>query len=67
MSERIHPAVKNFKKDMEKGKMTRREFVRYTTLLGVSAFTATQMAGLAFPGKALGSTIKKGGVLVLLL
>jgi len=63
MSEKIHPAVKDFKTDMEKGKMTRREFVRYSTLLGVSAFTATQMAGLAFPGKIIGSTIKKGGVI----
>lgn len=60
MSEKIHPAVKGFKQEMEKGKMTRREFVRMSTLLGVSAFAATNMAGLTFAKKVLASPIKKG-------
>jgi peptide/nickel transport system substrate-binding protein len=60
MNDKIHPAVKDLKSDMEKGKMSRREFIRYSTLLGVSAFTATQMAGLAFPGKLFAAP-KKGG------
>jgi len=63
MSNKIHPAVKDLKSDMEKGKMTRREFIRMSTLLGVSAFTATQMAGMTFPGRAMATAIKKGGVI----
>jgi len=63
MSEKIHPAVKDLKSDMEKGKMDRREFLRMSTLLGVSAFTATQMAGLSWTAKAFAGNIKRGGTL----
>jgi len=56
-----HPAVKDLKSDLDKGKMTRREFVRFATLLGVSATAAGQLAGLAFPKKASASAIKRGG------
>ncbi|MBT8369363.1 MAG: ABC transporter substrate-binding protein [Deltaproteobacteria bacterium] len=41
--ERIHPFVIELKKDVEKGKCTRREFIRYATLLGVSTTLASQM------------------------
>ena len=41
--ERIHPLVIELKKDVEKGKCTRREFIRYATLLGVSSTLASQM------------------------
>jgi len=60
---KVHPAVKNFKSDLDKGKMTRREFIRFTTLVGLSATAAGQMAGLAFPGKASATAIKRGGSL----
>ena len=63
MSAKIHPAVKGLKKDMEKGKLSRREFIRYSTLLGVSAFTATQMAGLSWTAKAFAGKVKKGGII----
>lgn len=63
MSNKIHPAVNDLKSDMEKGKMGRREFLRMSTLLGVSAYTATQMAGLAWPLKAFAGNIKRGGTL----
>ena len=63
MSNKIHPAVNDLKSDMEKGKMSRREFIRMSTLLGVSAYTATQMAGLAWPLKAFAGNIKRGGTL----
>ncbi len=51
------------KSDMEKGKLSRREFLRYSTLLGVSAFTATQMAGLSWTSKAFAGNVKRGGTL----
>jgi peptide/nickel transport system substrate-binding protein len=63
MKQRIHPAVHDMKNDMEKGKLSRREFLRYSTLLGVSAFTATQMAGLSWTSKAFAGNVKRGGTL----
>jgi peptide/nickel transport system substrate-binding protein len=41
--DRIHPLVYKFKDDVEKGKCSRREFIRYATLLGVSSTAASQM------------------------
>ncbi|MCF8089366.1 MAG: hypothetical protein K9K63_14970, partial [Desulfotignum sp.] len=63
MKKRIHPAVHDLKSDMEKGKLSRREFLRYSTLLGVSAFTATQMAGLSWTRRAFAGNIKRGGTI----
>ena len=40
---KIHPAIPEIKDDLDKGKLTRRDFLRYSTLLGMSAFAATQM------------------------
>jgi peptide/nickel transport system substrate-binding protein len=60
--EKIHPAISDFKVDMDNGKITRREFLRYATLLGMSAVAASQMAGLIWPKKAIAAQ-KRGGVL----
>ena len=60
--EKVHPAIYDLKVDMDKGKITRREFLRYATLLGMSAVTASQMAGLIWPKKAIAAQ-KRGGVL----
>ena len=62
MEPKMHPAVKDLQSDMNKGKLSRREFIRMSTLLGVSAFTATQMAGLSWVNKAFASA-KRGGTL----
>ncbi len=59
----IHPAIPKLKSDMEKGKLTRREFLRTTTLLGMSAVAATQLAGLAMPRRVFAATPKRGGIL----
>jgi peptide/nickel transport system substrate-binding protein len=61
--ETIHPAIYDLKVDLDKGKLTRRDFLRYATLLGMSAFAASQMAGLAWPKKALAAKPVRGGVL----
>lgn len=63
MSAKMHPAVKDLKSDFDKGKMDRREFIRFATLLGLSATAACQLAGFALPGKASASGIKRGGKL----
>jgi len=59
----IHPAIHDLKVDLMHGKLTRRDFLRYATLLGLSAAAASQMAGLAWPSKAFAATPKRGGVL----
>ncbi|MFH1122391.1 MAG: ABC transporter substrate-binding protein, partial [Pseudomonadota bacterium] len=41
----------------------RREFLRYATLLGMSAAAASQMSGLMWPRKAFGAGIERGGIL----
>ena len=45
-NEKMHPAINELKEDLGKGKLSRREFLRYATLLGVSATAASQMIGL---------------------
>ena len=61
--QKLHPAIYDLKADLDRGKLTRRDFLRYSTLLGMSALAAGQMAGLAFPGKVLAATPRRGGVL----
>ena len=64
MEKKSHPAVKDLKSDYDKGKLSRREFIRYVTLLGVSAVGATQMAGISiFSRPAHAASVKRGGTL----
>ncbi len=46
-SDRIHPAVPKLQKQLQQGRLSRREFLRTVTLLGVSASTAYAMAACA--------------------
>lgn len=59
----LHPAVKDLRSDMQQGKLSRREFLRYATLLGVSAGAAYELAGLARPARAMAATPQRGGTL----
>ena len=59
----IHPAIKEYKSTLDRGKMSRRDFIRYASLLGMSAVAASQMAGLGWPLKAMAADIKRGGTL----
>ena len=59
----IHPAIEELKHDLEKGKLSRRGFLRYATLLGMSVAAAGQMAGLAWPRKAAAADVQRGGTL----
>lgn len=63
MKKQVHPTIRDLLNDCEKGKMTRREFIRFATLLGVSAAAATQMAGLALPSRVFAGTIRRGGTM----
>jgi peptide/nickel transport system substrate-binding protein len=48
---RIHPAVWDMQSDLRKGKITRREFLRYATLLGMSVGAATVAAQCGAPAQ----------------
>ena len=61
--EKLHPAIYDLKEDMDKGKVTRREFLRYATLLGMSAAAASQMAGFVWPRKVFAAKPQRGGTL----
>ena len=63
IKEKIHPAIPELKKEVDRGGLNRREFLRYATLLGMSAAAASQMIGLSWPKKLLAATPKRGGVL----
>ncbi|MCA1787928.1 MAG: ABC transporter substrate-binding protein, partial [Desulfobacteraceae bacterium] len=64
MSKKIHKGVHTLKQDLDKGKITRREFIRYASLLGVSVAAATSMTGLLFrPGLANAGSIQRGGTM----
>src|SRR5690606_27844021 len=51
-TKRLHPKVREACDLMERGRMSRREFVRIAALLGVAAGTAYTMAGLPMPAYA---------------
>ena len=59
---KMHPGVEQLRDDLRKGKISRREFLRYSCLLGLSVTAAGQIAGLTFPTKAQ-AAVKRGGVL----
>lgn len=62
-SENIHPAIFELKEDMTNGKLSRREFLRFATLLGMSAAAASQLACLTWPRKAVAAQIRRGGTM----
>ena len=62
-TDHIHPAVIDLKRQLEKGEISRREFIRYATLLGVSTMAAGQMIGLLWPRPASAANIVRGGTL----
>ena len=69
-TKRVHPGVEEMKKSLSEGKCSRREFLRTTTLLGISATTAYGLASAILGKDILPDLIstahagqKKGGVL----
>ena len=50
---RVHPKVREARDLMERGRMSRREFVRVAALLGVAAGSAFAMAGIPRPAFAM--------------
>lgn len=62
--EKIHPGIPELKKNLSEGKISRREFIRFSALLGLSVTAAAQLSGLTFAKKVFASeNIQRGGVL----
>ncbi|MEE4608000.1 MAG: ABC transporter substrate-binding protein [Desulfobacteraceae bacterium] len=59
----IHPLVPELKKQFDQGKLSRRDFMRYTALLGLSATVAGQLVGAVWPRPATAADIRRGGML----
>jgi peptide/nickel transport system substrate-binding protein len=60
---RIHPWIHELEDYLKQGKVTRREFVRYAALLGMSVGAASQIAGLSWPRRSYAAEPKPGGTL----
>ena len=61
--ERFHPYIPELIDQYEKGNLTRREFLRYATLLGVSVGVASHLTGLLRPKTLFAARIRRGGTL----
>lgn len=55
-----HPQIPELRDQLDKGKLTRRDFIRYASLLGLSAAAAASIAGIPFP-REVSAAIKRGG------
>lgn len=66
MADREHPHVKTLRRELVEGKVDRREFLRVSTLLGLSAGAAYAFADKVAPGEAFAQAATppgKGGTL----
>ena len=63
--EKVHPALPSLQSGMERGEVSRREFLRTATLLGAGAAAAYAMTGLPQPAAAAAASgeAKAGGTL----
>lgn len=57
----LHPHIATLQTNLDAGRIGRRDFLRFATLLGVGATAAYAMAGLSMP--AMAATPQKGGKL----
>ena len=60
-AEKEHSGLKQLKDQFNDGKIGRREFIRYSTLLGISATAAYAMVGMTAPSTAHAMGMPKGG------
>ncbi|MCP4358400.1 MAG: twin-arginine translocation signal domain-containing protein, partial [Chloroflexi bacterium] len=58
-----HPWFYEISDYVQQDRLSRREFIRYAALLGVSATAASQTVGLFTPHQAQAANIKRGGIL----
>lgn len=56
MSQYIHPFIKEVAKETKKGVVSRRDFLKYASIMGISVFSAGQLIGLSAPEIALAAS-----------
>jgi len=62
MEDRSHPYVRTLIEQVNEGTISRRDFLRKATLLGVSAATAYSLVGMLDPSRAAkAQSVPKGG------
>ncbi len=59
-TKKLHPMIPQFLRDANAGKISRREFLAYSSALGATAATAYGLLGLSTPARAEGEA-KQGG------
>jgi len=62
-SQKINEQVLELKNQMDKGLLSRREFLRYAALLGVSLPVALRMVGLVASPKLQAAPVRRGGTI----
>ncbi|MDJ0783207.1 MAG: ABC transporter substrate-binding protein [Desulfosarcinaceae bacterium] len=62
-SKSMHPGIHQLKRDLQNGALSRRAFLRYASLLGLSTGTAYALSGLPLPKNAWAASPQRGGVL----
>lgn len=60
-SESVPAVIYDLKDDLDKGKLTRREFIRLACMMGMSAAAAGQMAEMLCPSEVFAGKPKQGG------
>lgn len=60
---KMHPLIPELIDQVEKGKLNRREFLRYAALLGMSVGAASALVGIPHPRRAFAGRIERGGTL----
>lgn len=61
---KLHPMIPEMVNDYKKGKMDRRQFLRFSSFLGLSTIAAAQLGGFALPKKVFAAAPKRGGELI---
>ena len=62
-NELTHPAISELLNQYKNGRLTRREFLRLATLLGLSVGAASSLFGLPYPGRVGAASVQRGGTL----
>jgi len=62
-NEKVHSYIPELLEQFEKGKLTRREFLRYTALLGMSVSAASSLIGLPRAKPLYAAGVRRGGTL----
>lgn len=59
----LHPRLPELVDHYQKGKLSRRAFLRYSALLGVSLAAASSVIGVPWPRRSVAAQIRRGGTL----